>query len=173
MAIPHILVTILGFFLLYKICQRHFKTVLGFVVTFSIVCFNQYSIFHSFELRPYAVLPTLVLASCYLSDSFVSEYDRLSRNKKISIGLFYIFTIWFLSLHGCIADRAHFDDGASQRLLVFDKTVYLYSPYAGHFFRMDMGFLSVILRRQGGEFPFIALKNRAGIDVHLPHIGGF
>ena len=95
LAIPHIIVTALGFFLLYLLCKRHFKTIVGYMVTFGIVCFNQHLIFHSFELRPYAVLPTLAIASCYLSDVLVCENVKMDFWKKFFIGLFFVATIWF------------------------------------------------------------------------------
>jgi len=95
LAIPHILITIIGFYFLYLIGKRYFKTIWGFVVAFAVVCFNQYLIFQSFEFRPYAVLPTLALASFYLIDTVFTEYSFLGRWKKFFIGLFFILTIWF------------------------------------------------------------------------------
>ena len=59
--VPHIILTILGFLLLYKLCQLYFKTTWGYVAAFALVCFHRELIFHSFEFRPYAVLPTLAL----------------------------------------------------------------------------------------------------------------
>lgn len=91
--IPHYLVTLLGFYFLYLICQKHLKTFLGFVIAFLIFCFNGGLIFHSFEFRPYAVLPTLSLASFYFSEMIVSERYQLSTLKKFLIGGFFIFVI--------------------------------------------------------------------------------
>jgi len=95
MAIPHIIATIIGLFFLYLLCRRHFKTFIGYIVTFGIICFNQHLIFHSFELRPYAVLATLAIISCYSADVLVAEYNSMTRCKKVLIGIFYIFTTWF------------------------------------------------------------------------------
>jgi len=50
-------------------------------------------IFHSFELRPYAVLPTLALAAFYFIEQIVSSRYRLSLTRKILIGALFIFTI--------------------------------------------------------------------------------
>lgn len=91
--IPHYFAAILGFLFLYLICKKHLKTFWGFVVAFFVICFNRHLIFHSFEFRPYAVLPTLSLASFYFSGLIVSEWERLSGLKKSLIGAFFIFTI--------------------------------------------------------------------------------
>jgi 4-amino-4-deoxy-L-arabinose transferase-like glycosyltransferase len=66
LAIPHIISTIIGFYLLYLICRHYLKTTLGFIITFLVVCFNDTMIIHATEIRPYAVLPTLCLASFYV-----------------------------------------------------------------------------------------------------------
>lgn len=95
LAIPHIVATILGFYLLYLICRQYYKTLWGYIVAFGIVCFNQNLIFHSFEFRPYAVLPTLALASFYLSGVVIRQRDTLTILKKILIGIFFIAIIWF------------------------------------------------------------------------------
>ena len=57
-AIPHAIVTLLGFYLLYILCKHYFKTVFGYLVVFVLLCFNKVLIFHAFEIRPYSVLPT-------------------------------------------------------------------------------------------------------------------
>jgi hypothetical protein len=90
LAVPHIAVTILGFYFLYKLCSRYFTTTLGYVVAFVLVCFNVNLIFHSFEFRPYAVLPTLALGAFYFSDLIVAQYAQISRIKKMLIALFFV-----------------------------------------------------------------------------------
>jgi hypothetical protein len=50
LALPHILLTILGFCLLYQMCAIYYKTLVGFVVAFLVVAMNANLIFHSFEL---------------------------------------------------------------------------------------------------------------------------
>jgi len=93
-AIPHIIATILGFYLLYLICKRYFRTAWGYIITFGVVCFNATLIFHATEIRPYAVLPTMALACLYLSDVLINEVN-LSSMKKFLIGVFFLFTICF------------------------------------------------------------------------------
>lgn len=95
LAIPHILFTILGFYILYLICRRYFKTIWGYLITFIIVCFNDVLISHATVIRVYAVLPTLVLASLYLSQLLIDKKFQLSIGKKIATGLFFIMLIWF------------------------------------------------------------------------------
>ena len=89
LAIHKILMTILGFYLLYRLCERYFQTTAGFVVAFLVVAFNRTLIQHAFEFRPYGILPVLALASLYFSDLLFRDYERLSRFKKIMIGLFF------------------------------------------------------------------------------------
>lgn len=94
LAIPHIIITAIGFYLLYLISKRYFKTVWGYIVTFSVFCFNATLINHATEIRPYAVLPTLALANLYLSEMLINEID-LSPIKKFFIGAFFLLTICF------------------------------------------------------------------------------
>ena len=95
LAIPHIMITILGFYFLYLVCRIHCKNVLGFIIAFSIMSLNATLIQHSFEIRVYAVLPTLALASYYFMHLLVAENARMSMKKKIGIGIFFILLIWF------------------------------------------------------------------------------
>ncbi len=90
LAVPHIVITVIGFYFLYRLCSRYFQTTLGHIVAFTLVCFNVNLIFHSFEFRPYAVLPTLALGALYFSDLVVTSYDQFSRIQKIWIALFFI-----------------------------------------------------------------------------------
>jgi len=43
LAIPHMIATLLGFYLLYLICKQYFKTPLGYIVTFTLPYFPQIS----------------------------------------------------------------------------------------------------------------------------------
>ena len=92
-AIPHVISTLIGFYLLHLICVKYFKTIWGHIITFAIVCFNFNLVYHSFEFRFYAVLPTLALASFYLSEKIVCHYHELSRLKKTLITSFFILTL--------------------------------------------------------------------------------
>lgn len=95
LAVPHIFMTILGFYLLYLICQKYYRTFAGYVVAFGIVCLNQNLIFHAFEFRPYAVLPTLALAAFYFSEMIICRHDDLSFFKQFLTGVLFIAIIWF------------------------------------------------------------------------------
>ncbi len=92
-AIPHILFTLLGFYLLYLICRRYFHSIFAWVATFTLVAVHRELIFHSFELRPYSVLPTLALAAFYFTEEIVSKRYSLSLTRKILIGFTFVFTI--------------------------------------------------------------------------------
>ncbi len=95
LAIPHILATVLGFYLLYLICSRYYKTTAGYLVAFSVVVFNSNLIYHSFEFRPYAVLPVMALATFYLTGTLFSKFDRLTNAQKILLTAFYIYLASF------------------------------------------------------------------------------
>jgi len=95
MALPHIIVTVIGFLLLYRVCKRHLKTLGAYAVTFFIVSYNSNLIFHAFEFRPYAVLPVLSLASFYFSEIAIVQFGQLRFAKKFLLGLFFIFVILF------------------------------------------------------------------------------
>lgn len=92
-AVPHILLTWLGFYFLYLICKRYLNSIFAWVAVFALVALNRELIFHSFELRPYGVLPTLALAAFYFSEEIVSKRYSLSLARKILIGCLLIFTI--------------------------------------------------------------------------------
>jgi len=95
LAIPHIIVTIVGLVFLYLICKRFFKTSLGYLITFSIVCFNAILILHATEIRTYAVLPTLALMALYFSNKVVDQNVKMSVKTKCAIGAFFVMVIWW------------------------------------------------------------------------------
>ena len=95
LAIPHFVATVLGFWLLYLICKRYLKTVWGYIITFSLVCFNATLICHATEIRRYAVLPTLALACFYLSLKLIDRKVTISIRDKIITGSVFVVTIWF------------------------------------------------------------------------------
>jgi hypothetical protein len=90
-ATPHIIATIIGFFLLYLICKKNIKSSLAVTIVFALFCFNHNLIFHAFEIRPYAVLPTLSLATFYYAQQVFSGQAR-SQIKRFLIGLLFIAT---------------------------------------------------------------------------------
>lgn len=86
--IPNYFIAFLSFYFLYLLCQKYLKTFLGFFIAFLLLCFNGNLIFHSFELRPYAVLPTLSLGSFYFAGLIVCDWRKISALKKSLMGLF-------------------------------------------------------------------------------------
>jgi len=96
-AIPHAIVTMLGFYLFYLLCQRYFKTTFGYLVAFILLCFNGLLIWHALEIRPYAVLPTLALACFYFAKDVIGKDDSNDRHslKKFLVGLLFVITILF------------------------------------------------------------------------------
>ncbi len=92
--IPHVIVTLLGFYLLYLLCRRYFRTAFGYLVAFVLLCFNDILIFHAFEIRPYSVLPTLALACFYFTKNVIGRNDINNRQNFFVIILFVI-TILF------------------------------------------------------------------------------
>lgn len=95
LAIPAIIATIIGFYLLYLICKMYFRSVWAYLITFSIVCCNATLINHATEIRAYAFLPTLALATFYLFQRIADLDFELSTKKKIKAIIFFILVIWF------------------------------------------------------------------------------
>ncbi len=95
LAIPHILATLLGYYFLYLICRKYLKTSAAFIIVFFLVTFNQWLIYHSFEFRPYAVLPTLALGCFYLAGRIVDDYAQLTYWNKFGIWFFFVFTVFY------------------------------------------------------------------------------
>lgn len=98
LTIPHILVTILGFYLLYLLCKKYFKNTLSYIVVFLIVAFNANLIFHSFELRPYGVLANLGVA-VFLVMQYIVEKKSITLRGKLMLNLF-IFIVILFHLYG-------------------------------------------------------------------------
>ena len=92
--IPHVIVTLLGFYLLYMLCRHYFRTAFGYLVAFVLLCFNDILIFHALEIRPYSVLPTLALACFYFTKDVIARKDGNNRQNFFVIILFVI-TILF------------------------------------------------------------------------------
>jgi len=92
-AIPHIAMTVLGFYFLYKVCQIYLATTFGFTLAFLIVCFNSNLIFHAFEFRPYAVIPTLALGSLYFADMIICRRKNFSPIERLGFVYFYFVVV--------------------------------------------------------------------------------
>lgn len=95
LAIPHIIATIIGFYILYLICKRYFKTIWAYFITFGVICFNATLINHATEIRTYAVLPTLALATFYVFQKITDSNFKLSALKKTGVIIFFVSVIWF------------------------------------------------------------------------------
>lgn len=89
-AFPHFITMLLSFFLLYKICALYLKSRMSVAIVFLTVCLNTNLIYHSLEYRPYAVLPTLALASLFLGHYTVSHYTNLTKTQKCFIAFYFI-----------------------------------------------------------------------------------
>ena len=101
LAIPCVISTIIGFYILYLICERHFRSIWGYLVAFGIVCFNATLINHATEIRMYAFLPTLALATFYLFQRIADLNFELSVPNKIGVIIFFVLVIWFQA-HGVL-----------------------------------------------------------------------
>jgi len=99
LTIPQLISTILGFYLLYLVCKLHFKTIWGYLITFTVFCFNTTLIWHATEIRPYAILPTLALGVFYVSQVLTGQVVGLK--KKWLLGAFLVLAIWF-HLYGIV-----------------------------------------------------------------------
>jgi len=91
----HIFIYFLGFVPLYFIMRNMFHTFVGYFVTLSIICFNNTLIIHSFEIRPYAVLPTLSLLSYYFWERLFSSQEVMPKRIKIWWGVFIVLMAGF------------------------------------------------------------------------------
>jgi len=94
-AIPHIIVTLVGFYFLYLICQRYLKTTWATAIAFIAYSLNFELIFHAFELRPYAVLSTLGLMIFYCTETLISSKYRITPMKKFFIGILFFLSILY------------------------------------------------------------------------------
>lgn len=95
LSIPCIISTVIGLYMLYLISKRYLKSLWGYIITFGIVCFNATLINHATEIRTYAFLPTLALATFYSYQRIADLNFKLNKKKKIGAVIFFIFVIWF------------------------------------------------------------------------------
>ena len=95
LSFPHIVITAIGFYFLYLIGKQYFKTIWGFLIAFGVVCFNFNLVYHSVEIRTYAVLPTLALMTFYFSKLLFEQYESLNVKQKLGIGSFFVLVLWF------------------------------------------------------------------------------
>ncbi len=133
LAIPHLVSTILGFYLLYLVCKAHFKTIWGYVITFTIMCFNATLINHATEIRTYAVLPTLALGVFYFSQVLIERID-MELKKKWLPGIFLVSVIWFHP-YGIVMVLSCF---------TYSLATKLHTPAFGICLRKNMAFLFIV-----------------------------
>jgi len=95
LAVPHLLMTVLGFYLLYRICRRVLTTPSAILITITLFAVNQNLVYHALEFRSYAGLPVLALGSFYSWDLVIKNYSDLERWQKIGIGIFLTFCAFF------------------------------------------------------------------------------
>ena len=151
LAIPHIIATIIGFYILYLICRRYFKSILAYLITFTLVCFNATLINHATEIRSYAVLPTLALATLYLFLRISDLNFGLNASRKIGSIAFFILVIWFhvygilmffssllfvlLTEHREKGYRVYFKNSIlfASTILCLSMPLWLYSVFGPHF----------------------------------------
>lgn len=95
LALPHIAATIIGFYILYLICKRYFRTSWSYLITFILVCFNTTLIKHATEIRVYPVLPTLALGTLYLFLRISDLNFGLNNWQRIAVVIFFVFVILF------------------------------------------------------------------------------
>jgi hypothetical protein len=95
LVIPHFALTLAGFYFLYKLARNYFRTFVGYVVAFTVVCFNIPLIQYASEIRVYAVLPTLALMSLYFAEKVVQRHEEMPLLEKFWMSVFFIIVFWF------------------------------------------------------------------------------
>lgn len=93
--IPHVLLTLVGYWVLYQICRLYLKTFWGFAITFLVFNFNANLILHALEVRPYAVLAVLGMTVFYCLDVLMRQKFKMTGNQKLVYGFIFVFTILF------------------------------------------------------------------------------
>lgn len=96
LAIPHIISTFLGFYFLFLLCREYFKTICGYIITFSIFAYNYNLIYHAFEIRPYSVIVTLTMVS-FLICKYITENQDPPPGIRVLVCM-YIYLVSFFHL---------------------------------------------------------------------------
>ncbi|MDP2939774.1 MAG: hypothetical protein Q8O13_06840 [Candidatus Omnitrophota bacterium] len=166
LAVPHIIATILGFYLLYLICRLYYKTIWGYIITFAIVCFNATLILHATEIRTYAVLPTLALAAFYFSQLLIAQ-PFINLKKKWLIGAFFVLIIWF-HVYGILILLLSF---------IYSLLTKLHTKFFKDTFKSNIKFMSVVLSVAmplwlysifGSHFSYQGLRSEI-MFAHIPN----
>ncbi len=95
LAFPHAILTVIGFYFLYRLCQIYFRTPVGYIVAFSFWAMNATLVRYALMARTYAVLPTLAFGSLYFLHCLCDHYETMRLRRKIGIALFLIVAIWW------------------------------------------------------------------------------
>jgi hypothetical protein len=95
-AIPHLLATLLGFYVLFLLCRRHLTHPVSWLITFVIFSLNRELIFHALELRPYTVLATMGLAAFYFMDDLFNPAIQISARGHV---LYFILIMLYVIYH--------------------------------------------------------------------------
>ena len=92
LAFPHLLVTILGFYLLFLLCHKYMRSWVGFAVTFLMFALNGELVLHALEFRPYAVLLVLALGSLYIAHRLTEDFQTMSLAAKwlTAVSIFFM-----------------------------------------------------------------------------------
>ncbi len=92
LAFPHLLATILGFYLLFLLCRKYMRSWVGFAVAFLMFALNGELVSHALEFRPYAVLPVLALGSLYIAHWLTEDFQIMSLTAKwlTAISIFFM-----------------------------------------------------------------------------------
>jgi len=151
LTIPCIIATIIGFYLLYLISKRYFKSIWAYLITFGIICFNATLINHATEIRTYAILPTVALVTLYLFQRIADLNFKLNIPRRIFTAISFILVIWFhiygiLMFISCFLFvllskykekdfKNYLKDGVSFTVIIlcFAMPLWLYSVFGPHY----------------------------------------
>jgi hypothetical protein len=93
--VPHAIFTVLFFYVFYRLCRRYLNTWMGFFIAFLLVALNATLIHHSFEFRPYPVLPALAVIMLYCWERILIDQHIYEIYQKILIAIFCAFVSSF------------------------------------------------------------------------------
>jgi len=95
LAIPHVIATAIGFYFFYRLCRQAYQSWGAYLVAFALLCFNATLILHATEIRTYAVLPTLALATFIFIPLFFDPREGLAEWKRWAAGFFLSAVVLF------------------------------------------------------------------------------
>ena len=86
-----LLASLISLIIYYKVC-KYFLDSWGQIIALSIFCFSPALIYHSVEIKQYAVESLATIIALYL---FISYKDKIAWKSKIIWGIFGAFILWF------------------------------------------------------------------------------